>query len=79
MAASRRSPTRYRPSAPPAVRRAQRTELALGLILGAMLIGIAALIGRYHIHSKDGTTVLAQVTQTAIGHGVGLHQLRRPG
>ncbi len=54
----------------PGVKRAQRTETALGIVLGAMLLGLAALISRYHIHPVDGTTVLAQLTQAALGHNV---------
>jgi amino acid transporter len=42
----------------PGVKRAQRTETALGVVLGVMLVGLAALIGRFHIHPVDGTTVL---------------------
>jgi amino acid transporter len=57
----------------PGVKRAQRTETALGAVLGAMLIGLAALIGRFHIHPAEGTTVLAQLTQASIGSGVGFY------
>ncbi|GAA4253169.1 hypothetical protein GCM10022255_052960 [Dactylosporangium darangshiense] len=57
----------------PAVRRAQRTEVALGALLAAMLLGIAALIARYHIHPQPGTTVLAQITERALGHGAGFY------
>ena len=34
---------------PPRVRRAKRTELLLGVILGAMLLGLAVLASRWHI------------------------------
>jgi amino acid transporter len=54
----------------PGVRRAQRTEAALGAVLAIMLLGLAALIGRFHIHPQGGTTVLAQVTLASIGHNV---------
>ncbi|HTJ39112.1 MAG TPA: amino acid permease [Dactylosporangium sp.] len=57
----------------PAVRRAQRTEVALGAVLAAMLLGIAALIAKYHIHPQPGTTVLAQITERALGHGAGFY------
>lgn len=57
----------------PRVKRAQRTELALGGLLGVMLIGIAVLIGRFGIHPQDGTTVLAQVTQASLGDGIGFY------
>jgi amino acid transporter len=57
----------------PGVKRAQRTETALGVVLGVMLIGLAALIGRFHIHPVEGTTVLAQLTQASIGNGFGFY------
>jgi hypothetical protein len=34
---------------PPRVRRAKRTELLLGVILGAMLLGVATLAGRWRV------------------------------
>jgi hypothetical protein len=33
----------------PAVQRAQRTELVLGVLLGTMLIGLALLIKLHHV------------------------------
>jgi amino acid transporter len=54
----------------PAVRRAQRTELALGGLLGVMLIGLAVLIERFDIRPVEGVTVLAQLTDASLGHGV---------
>ncbi|MBF6332041.1 APC family permease [Nocardia transvalensis] len=54
----------------PKVRRAQRAEVALGVLLGVMLLGLATLIGKFSIHPEDGTTVLSQVTEAALGHGV---------
>lgn len=53
----------------PAVRRAQRAEVALGALLGAMLLGIAVLIERFDIRPVDGVTVLAQITDASLGHG----------
>ncbi len=53
----------------PRVRRAQHTELWLGVLLGAMLLGLGALIHRWNVVPQPGTTVLAQVTAGAIGHG----------
>ncbi|MEZ0075920.1 APC family permease [Planotetraspora sp. GP83] len=53
----------------PRVRRAQRAEVALGLLLGVMLIGIAALIEKFAIAPVGGVTVLAQVTQASLGGG----------
>jgi len=38
-----------------------------------MLIGIAVLIGKFHIRPVDGTTVLAQVTNASLGHGIGFY------
>ncbi|MFG2859708.1 APC family permease [Streptomyces sioyaensis] len=52
----------------PAVRRAQRTEVALGALLGVMLIGLAVLIGRFHLQPVAGVTVLAQLADASFGH-----------
>lgn len=52
----------------PAARRAQRTEVALGGLLGVMLIGLAVLIGRFHLQPVEGTTVLAQLADASFGH-----------
>ncbi|MEU3371480.1 APC family permease [Streptomyces sp. NPDC006660] len=52
----------------PAARRAQRTEVALGALLGAMLIGLAVLIGRFHLQPAEGVTVLAQLADASLGH-----------
>ncbi|WFE53190.1 APC family permease [Micromonospora sp. WMMD1155] len=57
----------------PAVRRAQRAEVALGALLGIMLIGLATLISRLQIHPVEGVTVLAQLTDAALGHGFGFY------
>jgi amino acid transporter len=57
----------------PRVRRAQRAEVALGALLGAMLIGIAALIVRFHIRPVPGITILSQVTEGSLGHGIGYY------
>jgi amino acid transporter len=46
----------------PRVRRAQRTELMLGALLGAMLVGLSVLIRLEHIAPRGGVTVLAQLT-----------------
>ncbi|MGH3295074.1 MAG: APC family permease [Trebonia sp.] len=54
----------------PRARRAQHTEVALGFILGLMLLGLGELIRRWHTLPEPGTTVLAQLTSGAIGHGV---------
>jgi Amino acid permease len=54
---------------PPRARRAQRTELMLGVLLGAMLIGLSVLIRREHVAPRDGVTVLAQLTAGSFGTG----------
>ena len=52
---------------PPRVRRAKRTELLLGVILGAMLLGVATLAGRWRVAPSSGQTVLSQVMTIAVG------------
>ncbi|GAA2714881.1 MULTISPECIES: APC family permease [Streptomyces] len=52
----------------PAARRAQRTEVALGALLGLMLIGLSVLIGRFHLQPVEGVTVLAQLADASLGH-----------
>ena len=54
----------------PRARRAQHTEVALGVLLGVMLLGLGELIRRWDVVPQSGTTVLAQLTAGAIGHGV---------
>ena len=51
----------------PRVRRAKRTELLLGVILGAMLLGLAVLASRWHIGPRSGQTVLSQIMAMAVG------------
>jgi amino acid transporter len=51
----------------PRVARAKQTELMLGGILGAMLLGLAVLADRWHIGPRSGQTVLSQIMATAIG------------
>jgi amino acid transporter len=53
----------------PRVRRAQRTELMLGSLLGVMLVGLSVLIRRDHVAPRGGVTVLAQLTAGAYGTG----------
>ncbi|MFD4457849.1 APC family permease [Nocardia sp. NPDC058480] len=57
----------------PRVRRAQRAEVALGLLLGTMLIGLAVLIEKFSLQPIEGTTVLSQLTEAALGHGIGYY------
>ena len=49
--------------------RAKRTEMLLGLILGAMLLGLAVLDRRWNIGPRSGQTVLSQIMVTAVGRG----------
>jgi hypothetical protein len=46
---------------------AKRTELLLGGILAAMLLGLAVLADRWHIGPRSGQTVLSQIIAEAIG------------
>ncbi|MFE9423987.1 APC family permease [Kitasatospora sp. NPDC006697] len=57
----------------PRVRRAQQTEIALGGLLGAMLIGLSLLIRRFHAAPTGGKTLLAQLTEASIGHNLGFY------
>jgi amino acid transporter len=52
----------------PRAKRAQHTEVSLGVLLGVMLLGLGELIRRWHVVPQSGTTVLAQLTQGAVGH-----------
>jgi amino acid transporter len=51
----------------PRVRRAQHTEMWLGILLGVMLIGIALLIRKFHLAPSATETTLAQLTAAAVG------------
>ncbi|WP_443678263.1 APC family permease [Nocardia amikacinitolerans] len=59
--------------AEPRVRRAQRAEVALGVLLGTMLIGLAVLIEKFSLRPVEGVTVLSQLTEAALGHGFGYY------
>ncbi|BBC35132.1 Amino acid permease [Streptomyces graminofaciens] len=52
----------------PRVKRAQRAEVALGAVLGLMLIGLSVLISRFHLQPVEGVTVLAQLADASFGH-----------
>ncbi|WP_406080027.1 APC family permease [Streptomyces zaomyceticus] len=52
----------------PAARRAMRAEVALGVLLGVMLIGLSVLISRFGLQPVEGVTVLAQLTDASLGH-----------
>jgi amino acid transporter len=51
----------------PRIKRAKRTEMLLGFILGAMLLGLATLAARWHIGPRSGETVLSQIMAMAVG------------
>jgi amino acid transporter len=51
----------------PRARRAQHTEMWLGILLGAMLIGISVLIRKFHVTPSASETTLAQLAAAAIG------------
>jgi amino acid transporter len=51
----------------PRVKRAKRTEMLLGVVLGAMLLGLAELADRWHIGPWSGQTVLSQIMAKAVG------------
>ena len=57
----------------PRIRRAQRTELALGALLAVMLLGLTILIKAHHVVPRGGVTVLAQVTAGAFGKGAAFY------
>jgi amino acid transporter len=52
----------------PRARRAQHTEVGLGVILGLMLIGVAVLADKFHAYPSPTTTTLAQLTAASLGH-----------
>ena len=52
----------------PRARRAQHTELGLGVILGLMLLGIAVLADKFHTLPSTKVTTLAQLTEASLGH-----------
>jgi amino acid transporter len=52
----------------PRPRRAQHTEMWLGIILGTMLIGLSILIRKYQVTPTATETVLAELTAAGLGH-----------
>jgi amino acid transporter len=54
----------------PRARRAQHTEMMLGIILGLMLIGIAVLIKKFHTEPSATETTLAQLAVAGVGKNV---------
>jgi len=53
----------------PAVKRAQHTEVALGILLGAMLLGLAVQIQSHQVVPRGNVTLLAQLSAGAFGTG----------
>lgn len=53
----------------PAVKRAQHTEIALGALLGMMLIGLSLLIRQYHMVPRGDVTILARLSAATFGTG----------
>jgi amino acid transporter len=51
----------------PRQQRAKRTELLLGVTLGAMLLGLAVLARRWQVGPRSGQTALSQVMSMAVG------------
>src|ERR1700728_1938798 len=54
----------------PRVKRAQHTEVGLGVILGVMLLGLSVLIRKFHVTPSATETTLAQLTAAAVGHNI---------
>jgi amino acid transporter len=54
----------------PRIRRAQHTEMWLGILLGVMLIGIALLIRKFHVAPSASETTLAQLAAAAVGKNI---------
>jgi len=53
----------------PRAKRAMRTEVILGGLLGTMLLGLAFLTVRFHIAPSSSQTVLSQITGASVGRG----------
>jgi len=51
------------------VRRAMRTEVLLGVLLGTMLLGLSILTVRFHVAPETSQTVLSQLTGASVGRG----------
>jgi amino acid transporter len=60
----------------PRARRAQHTEVGLGVLLGGMLIGLGILIRKFSVVPHSGITVLAQLTEAALGRNVVFYAIR---
>ncbi|MCL4313664.1 MAG: APC family permease [Actinobacteria bacterium] len=53
----------------PRVKRAKSTELALGVILGVMLLGLAILAVHFQVRPRVNMAVLNQIMIYSVGHG----------
>ena len=53
----------------PRVRTARQTELLLGILLAAMLLGLAVLVQKFHVEPRAGNAVLNQIVAFALGRG----------
>ena len=53
----------------PRARRAMRTEVLLGALLGTMLLGLSILTVRFHVAPQTSQTVLSQLTGASVGRG----------
>ena len=60
----------------PRVRRAQHTEMWLGILLGAMLLGLAVLIRKFHVGPSPSETVLAELTAASLGRNVAFYAVQ---
>ncbi len=60
----------------PRARRAQHTEVWLGLLLGGMLIGLGILIHKFSVVPHATTTVLAQLAEASLGHNVAFYAIQ---
>jgi hypothetical protein len=60
----------------PRARRAQHTEMWLGIILGAMLLGLAVLIRKFDVTPSTHITVLAQMVRASVGQGIAFYVIQ---
>jgi amino acid transporter len=60
----------------PRERRAQHTEVGLGIILGLMLIGIAILAEKFHALPSPTETTLAQLTAASLGRNFAFYAIQ---
>jgi amino acid transporter len=60
----------------PRARRAQHTEMWLGVLLGVMLLGLAVLIRKFHVTPAPRETVLAQLAAAAVGHNIAFYGIQ---